>query len=92
LNAAINAVIDLDGLEIEVCSSWVWVTGNTKDHKPAIKDAGYWWAKKKLAWYFRPSDYNSKGRGKFTMDDIRNKYGNEAVANKSNYRATCKTH
>ena len=84
LNEAINAVIDLNGLEIEVCGSWVWVTGNTKDHKVAIKEAGYWWAKKKLAWYFRPKDYKSKGRGKFSMDDIRDKYGSESVNSRTN--------
>jgi len=33
LNAALNAIIDLDGLEIELCGSWVWVSGNTKEHK-----------------------------------------------------------
>ena len=82
LNAALSAVVGLDGLEIEVCGSWVWLTGKTKDHKSAIKEAGYWWAKKKVAWYFRPADYKSKGRGKFSLDDIRTKYGSDQVANK----------
>ena len=86
LNEAINAVIGLDGLEIEVCGSWVWVTGNTKDHKATIKEARFWWAKKKKAWYFRPEDYKSNNRGSWDMDKIRGTYGSQSVNSKSNHR------
>lgn len=79
LNAAINAVIHLEGINIEICGSWVWITGNTKEHKDIIKSAGYKWAKKKVAWYFRPSDWKSKGRGSFSMDEIRDTHGSTQV-------------
>lgn len=78
LNDALNAIINL-GLEIELCGAWVWVTGDTKTHKAILKEAGYKWAGKKLAWYFRPSDYKSYSRGKYSLDDIRSKYGSKSV-------------
>jgi len=79
LNDAINAVINLTGVEVEICGAWVWVTGNTKEHKASIKAAGYWWAKKKAAWYFRPPDYKSKNKGDWDLEKIRNKYGSVSV-------------
>ena len=56
--------------------------GNTKPHKEAIKAAGYWWAKKKKAWYFRPPDYKSRNKGDWDMDKIRTKYGSVSVNNR----------
>lgn len=81
LNAAINAVIGLSGVNIEVCGAWVWLTGNTREHKDAIKTAGYWWACKKAAWYFRPADYKSSNRGDWDLEKIRDTYGSMAINN-----------
>ncbi len=75
LNDALNAVFNVPGLIIEVCGAWVWVTGDTKPHRERLKDAGYKWASKKKSWYFRPANYQSRGRGNSSMDEIRAKYG-----------------
>ena len=76
LNAAIRAIIDLPGIVIEICGSWVWVSGDTRPHKDVIKAAGFKWAPKKAMWHFRPAEYKSHfSRGRMDMDDIRNKYG-----------------
>jgi len=79
LNAALSAIINLQGLVIELCGAWVWVSGDTKTHKATLKEAGYKWASKKLMWYFRPSDFRSFSRGKASMDDIRASYGSRSV-------------
>jgi len=79
LNDAINAIVALYGLSIEVCGCWVWVTGDTKTHKEALKDAGYRWASKKFAWYFRPEGWTG-GRGNWDMDKIRTQHGSQSVA------------
>ena len=86
LNDAINAVIGLSGVDIEVCGAWVWLSGNTRAHKDAIKAAGYWWAKKKCSWYFRPADYKSRNKGDWDMDKIRDKYGSVSVNNSPDHR------
>ncbi len=78
---ALSKIIDL-GLDIEICGSWVWLHGDTKPHKDIIKSAGFKWAPVKKLWYFRPDDYKSSGRGKFTMDEIREKHGSKKVEKK----------
>jgi curved DNA-binding protein CbpA len=78
---ALSKIISL-GLDIEICGAWVWLHGDTKPHKDIIKEAGFKWAPKKKLWYFRPADYKSKSRGKFSMDEIRDKHGSEKVTQK----------
>ena len=79
LNQALNSIIHCVGLNIEICGAWVWVSGNSKPFKANLKEAGFRWASKKKKWYFRPSDWKSKGRGKMSMDNIRLKYGSKEV-------------
>ena len=80
LNAAIQAIIELN-LNIEVCGSWVWVTGDTRAVKDTLKGAGYRWANKKKSWNFRPAGWKSKSRGSYSMNKIRNTYGSQKVRN-----------
>lgn len=80
---AINAVINLEGITIELVGSWIWVTGNTRQHKDVLRSAGYWFASKKVAWYFRGVEFKTKG-GKKTLDEIKAKYGSENI--KTTYR------
>jgi len=75
LNAALNAIIDLPGLDIELCGSWLWVSGDTRTHKDVLKSSGFKWAPKKKQWSFHPQGFKSYGRGKASMDEIRAKYG-----------------
>jgi len=85
LNDALNAIVACQGLEIEICGSWVWVGGNTKEHKEAIKAAGFKWAKKKALWYYRPeADKAARKGGKtWNMDKIRETHGSESVKTKA---------
>lgn len=39
--AAILAVITLPGVFLELCGSWLWCTGETRQHKDILKAAGY---------------------------------------------------
>lgn len=76
---AIAAILECH-LDIEICGTWVWVSGETKDHKETLKAAGFKWSPKKKIWHFRPhSDKKSRYHGKATMDDIRGKYGSKVV-------------
>ncbi|MEY8215542.1 MAG: J domain-containing protein [Colwellia sp.] len=79
---ALNAIINLTGLDIEICGAWVWVSGNTIEHKEEIKAAGFKWAKVKKMWFFRPANYKSLGRGKWDMKKIRGQHGTQSVRNK----------
>ncbi|MGH1472678.1 MAG: J domain-containing protein [Cellvibrionaceae bacterium] len=87
LNEAINKVLVLSGVEVEVCGAWVWVTGDTKPHAKALGrkegGAGFYFAKKKSAWYFRPDDWKSSARGQWSLDDIRDQYGSTKLEGKT---------
>ena len=75
----IDLLLKLDGLEVELCGSWLWIGGETRKHKEALKAAGCRWSKNKLLWYWRhPEDgcYKRTGKSK-TMNQIRFKYGSQ---------------
>lgn len=74
---ALDALMKLDDLEIEICGSWIWVGGNTKPNKDAIKAAGCRWASAKKLWYWRPADYVKTSRKTCSMDKIRELHGSE---------------
>lgn len=76
----IEQVIHLDGLHIELVGHWIWVTGNTKAHRAALKAAGYRFASKKLAWYFRTDEFRVRKGGKKSLEQIKSKYGSEVVS------------
>ena len=75
LNTALNAIFDLEGLTIEICGAWLWVSGETFKHKSILKEAGFKFASKKKSWYFRPENWKSASRGSYSMDEIRDTYG-----------------
>lgn len=75
LNTALGVVWGVVGLKMELCGAWLWVDGDTKPHKDRLKQVGFKWASKKKRWYFRPEGLRSRGRGKMSMEQIREKYG-----------------
>lgn len=79
VSAALNAIITINDLEIEICGAWVWVSGDTKAHKDLLKENGFKWASKKKVWYFRPEAERSFSRGKLSLDEIRVKYGSQRM-------------
>lgn len=75
LAAALAPVMGL-GLAVEICGLWVWVSGDAKPHKEALKAAGFFWAPKKCRWYYRPANAKSRNQGNaWTMEQIRETYG-----------------
>ncbi|MEO7213376.1 MAG: J domain-containing protein [Mucilaginibacter sp.] len=76
---AIEAIIYLDGILIELVGAWIWVTGNTRPNKEILKAAGFLFASKKVAWYFRTAEYKVSKGSKKSLDEIREKYGSEVI-------------
>ncbi len=81
--SALEAIVHLEGITIEVVGWWIWVTGNTKPLRAELKAAGYFFASKKLAWYFRTADYKVSRGGKKSLDEIRAKYGSEVIGGRT---------
>lgn len=75
-----EVLLHMDGLTIELCGSWLWISGDTKTHKDGLKAAGCKWASKKLMWYWHHEEDGARhSRGKRTMEQIRQKYGSEII-------------
>lgn len=79
----IEKIITIPGIEIELCGSWIWISGDTKSCKDQLKAAGCFWANKKKMWYWRAPEDAVHTRSHKTMDDIRSKYGSEIIATHS---------
>lgn len=76
----VRSISHLDGIAIEVCGRWIWVTGNTFPHKDALKAAAFSWASKKRCWFWRPDDAKCRrSRREITLDEIRQLHGSHRV-------------
>ena len=70
----IDRLINCKGLEIEICGTWIWVSGDTKDHKDLLKELGFKWARVKKMWSFGVKK-GGKNHKAWDMDKIRDSYG-----------------
>ena len=83
--AIIAALLKLDGLEIELCGRWLWIGGNTKEHKEALKAAGCRWSSTKKLWSWHFAEEGQRWhKGTKTMTEIRSKYGSTTFARSNN--------
>ena len=88
ISAALNKIVGIAGIEIEVCGSWVWVGKTRYEDKhifcPPRKDKGaddgevrFKWSRDKQMWYFRPKNHGCRrwGKGTYSIEQIKKKYG-----------------
>lgn len=75
----IEKIITLEGIKIEICGTWLWVSGDTKAVKNELKGAGLHWAGKKLAWYWHADGWVRRSRKEFSLNEIRTMHGSETV-------------
>lgn len=77
--AVISRLVILAGINIEICGSWVWVTGSTYPNRESLKAAGLRYSKGKAAWYWKPEGSYSKARRNYSMAEIRELHGSERI-------------
>lgn len=75
----INKVIHLDGVEIEIVGTWVWLSGNTYPHRETIKAAGFFFSSKHKKWYFNGSTKKSRKHSKLSYEEVKNIHGCKTV-------------
>ena len=78
----IDAIINLSDITIELCGTWLWVTGvkkGDKEKQDILKELGFKFSGKKIAWYYHSGQYRKKSKKNLTIDEIRNMYGSEKV-------------
>lgn len=77
----LEILIHLEGIEIELCGCWLWISGNTKENKEQLKQAHCRWSKNKKMWYWHPTEAPGgyrKGKS-YSIEEIRTKYGTERI-------------
>lgn len=76
LEKVLMALSGLSGIVYEVIGNWVWISGQTFEHKAALNELNCKWAPKKKQWFYRPEEHKSIGnRTEHSMDEIREMYG-----------------
>lgn len=74
--------LKLDGIEIWLIGTWVWVGGDTKPHKEALKAAKCRWHSKRQKWYFHTGKYRRRN-SKASFADLAATYGAKKFENRS---------
>lgn len=91
LREKVDIVINLPGVVVEIIGSWIWVTGNTRDVRVKLKEAGFKFSSQKVAWYWHCGYYRKRNGKHFEMDEIRTMWGasvvNKEEKKESSYQA-----
>jgi curved DNA-binding protein CbpA len=70
-------------LEMEFVGFWLWISGNTKEHKGKLKELGAKFSGKHKKWYYTNDTKKVRG-SKLSYTEIQLKYGVEKV--KANFK------
>jgi curved DNA-binding protein CbpA len=83
----LNRIIYFEGVTIELCGTWLWVSGNTKDYKDILKELNFRWSANKTAWYYHNDPYKRRNK-QYSFDEIRGMWGSEEVETKKAEKVT----
>lgn len=73
----IDKLAKLPNIIIELCGSWLWITGETRAVKEELKEIGFRWSSNKKAWYYHEGAYIKRGGKSHSMEEIRDMYGSK---------------
>ena len=84
LSKALREVMTLNKVNVELCGSWIWVSGETFPAKDRLRELGYFFSRSKKKWYFPAYGRTVKGkyRGGISMKKIRERYGSQKILEK----------
>lgn len=71
----LHELLKLRGLEISLIGYWLWVSGDTKRNKDALKSAGLQWHSKRVCWYYKPKGWKRTRQSNASLDELASKYG-----------------
>lgn len=73
-------LLKLRGLEIALIGFWIWVSGDTKPNKEALKNMGLYWHGERQCWYYKPRDWKRTYQSKGSLGALAQKYGYKGFA------------
>ena len=71
----LQELLKLRSLDIALIGYWIWVTGDTKPNREALKAAGLQWHSKRKCWYYKPAGWKKSQRSNSSLDELAGKYG-----------------
>lgn len=71
---------DMFGVDITLIGSWLWLTGNTKAHKDALKRLGCKWHREKECWFWHFGKWRGKA-SRSSLGELAGKYGSQTFKN-----------
>lgn len=77
----ISKLDQIQNIIVELCGRWLWISGNTKDNREALKACGCRWSTTKKMWYWRHEEDFCKKHNSNTRDieEIRAMYGSQRM-------------
>ena len=82
----IETLLHLEGVQTEICGTWIWCSGNTRPYRDTFRKLGFRWSKTKSAWYYHSGPYRKFNGCELSLDEIREMYGSKQY-NKTNMKA-----
>lgn len=73
----IEKLMFIDDLNVELCGSWIWVSGNTKEYKDLLKELSFKYSANKQMWYYQRDGKRKWHKKAWSIDEIRNTYGSQ---------------
>ena len=77
----INKLVIVPGIEIEICGTWVWISGNSYPYKEYLKEIGCRWSKGKKKWFWTNDYFDPRKKYGIhpSMETIRAMHGSTKV-------------
>jgi len=73
-------LLKLRSIEIALIGYWIWVSGDTRNNKEALKTAGLQWNGNRKCWYYKPQGWKRTQRSNANLSELAAKYGYRGFA------------
>jgi hypothetical protein len=83
--------LNLAGVEIWLVGAWVWVKGDTKPHRQALKEAGCFWNSTREAWAWHLPEHRASHAKGVDFNAIAAKYGAKDFTPKEEKKAPARS-
>ena len=73
----IEKLMFIPDITVELCGSWIWVSGNTKDHRELLKELTFRYSSNKKMWYYQRDGKRKWHKKAWSIQEIRTAYGSK---------------
>ncbi len=65
---------------VELVGSWIWVSGNTKEHREELKASGMRWSGTRKRWYWHDGKVGKRRTSNGSFEDVKLRHGARSFA------------